>query len=180
MRLLLFLFFLPSLAMAQPAMVPPQSVAGYIRGDLDGVSGKESVVLIYDQEGVIDLYIFGEASAQPLVYIPYFSASARNPPILRLLPDKSFTMRITGTSGIGFSAFAKRMAYQDGAYVIVGILNEFYPNTGGEALRCAYDLERGMVTITRPSGEVLEIITDIRPLPLDGNLPQSLTDNCVE
>ncbi len=185
MRLFLFLMLLPAWAYAQPEAINPASIAGYIRADLGGGPEQENVLLVYDNEGEIDLYIYNRALNSgvfdaPEIYVPGFAASTRNPPVLRLLPDKSFTVLINQSSGIGASAFATRIAYRNGAFRIIGMLDEFYPNTGEGVRRCAYDLERGAASFTAISGEVLEISTDVGPLPLDGYLPNTLTDFCVD
>ncbi len=185
MRLFLLLLWLPTWAAAQPANISPLTVAGYLRADLGGSSTKENVLLIYDEEGAIDLYIYTRSQengvlSPPEIYVPNFAASTRNPPVLRLLRDKSFTVLISQSSGLGASARATRIAYRNGEFRIVGRLNEFYPKTGEGVRRCAYDLEEGLATFTSISGEVIEIATDIGPLPLDGYLPNTLTDFCED
>ncbi len=185
MRLFLLLMLLPTWAYAQPEAINPASIAGYIRADLGGGPEQENVLLVYDNEGAIDLYIFTRALNSgvfraPEIYVPGFAASPRNPPVLRLLPDKSFTVLINQSSGLGASAFATRIAYRNGAFRIIGMLDEFYPNTGEGVRRCAYDLERGVASFTAISGEVVEMGTDVGPLPLDGNLPSTLTEFCVD
>ncbi len=185
MRLFLLLLWLPAWAAAQPANINPLTVAGYLRADLGGSSTKENVLLIYDEEGAIDLYIYTRSQESgvlrpPEIYVPNFAASTRNPPVLRLLRDKSFTVLISQSSGLGASAYAMRIAYVNGEFRIVGVLDEFYPNTGEGVRRCAYDLERGVASFTPISGEPFEITTDIEPLPLDRRPPSALTDFCED
>ncbi len=179
MRLLLFMLLLPSLALAQPADISLAQVAGFARADFNGDTRTERVVLTLDPEGVIALYIYGEGEDVPLAYIPDFAATTGDAPILRQLPDKSFTIMLTGTTGLGYYARARKVTYVDDGFYIVGLLNEFYPKSGEGVRRCAYDLAGGVVTITRLSGAVLETPTDIGPLPLDGTLPDSLTNLCA-
>jgi hypothetical protein len=185
MRLFLILLLAPAWAFAQPVAINPASIAGYIRADLGGGPEAENVLLVYDNEGVIDLYIFARslnsgAFRAPEIYVPYFEASTRTPPTLRLLPDKSFTVLVNQSSGIGAYARATRIAYRNGAFRIIGILNEFYPNTGEGVRRCAYDLEQGVASFTALSGKVLEISTEVQPLELDGQLPATLTQFCED
>ena len=185
MRLLLLFILLPTWAYAQPEAINPASIAGYFRADIGGSAEPENVLLVYDNEGGIDLYIFTRrlnsgVFGTPEIYVPYFEASTRNPPVLRLLPDKSFTVLVNQPSGLGATARATRIAYRNGEYRIIGYLNEFYPKSGEGVRRCAYDLERGVASFTALSGEVLEITTDVAPLPLDGYLPSSLTEFCVD
>ncbi len=185
MRLIFTLLLAPVWAVAQPVAINPTTVAGYIRANLDGRAGAETVLLVYDEVGEIDLYIYNRSQNSgvmraPEIYIAGFAASTRNEPVLRLLPDKSFTVLINQSSGLGASAYATRIAYRNGAFRIIGVLDEFYPNTGEGVRRCAYDLERGKASFTALSGEVLEVTTDIGPLPLGGYLPSALTDFCED
>lgn len=185
MRLFLIILLVPIWANAQPVAINPTSIAGYFRADLGGGPDKENVLLVYDNEGAIDLYIYYRSLnsgvfAAPEIYVPNFTASTRNPPVLRLLPDKSFTVHVVQSSGIGSSAFSTRVAYRDSGFRIVGILNEYYPATAEGVRRCAYDLERGVASFTAISGAVTEVATDVGPLPLDGSLPETLTDLCVD
>jgi len=185
MRLFMLLMLLPTWAHAQPVAINPASIAGYIRADLGGGPEPENVLLVYDNEGAIDLYIYTRSLNSgvfraPEIYVPGFAYSTRTPPVLRLLPDKSFTVLVNQSSGLGASAFATRIAYRNGAFRIIGMLDEFYPNTGEGVRRCAYDLERGLASFTAISGEVVEISTDVAPLPLDGDLPNTLTEYCVD
>ena len=62
---------------------------------------------------------------------------------------------------------------------IIGILNEFYPNTGEGVRRCAYNLEEEVASFTSISGEVFKIGIGVGPLPLDGRLPEIITALCV-
>lgn len=185
MRLFLIFLLAPVWALAQPQAINPVSIAGYFRADLSGGSVKENVLLVYDNEGAIDLYIYyrdlnSGVFAAPDIYVPNFAASTRTPPVLRLLPDKSFAVLVGQSSGVGASAFSKRVAFGDYGFRIVGILNEYYPATAEGVRRCAYDLERGVASFTAISGAVTEVATDIGPLPLDGRLPETLTDLCVD
>ncbi len=185
MRLSVLFLLIPVWAFAQPVAINPASVAGYFRADLGGSPEPENVLLVYDNEGVIDLYIYqrslnGGVFDPPQVYIADFAAATRTPPVLRLLPDKSFTVLVSQSSGLGASAYATRIAYRDGDFRIIGILDEFYPKSGEGVRRCAYDLERGSASFTALSGAVTEINTDIAPLALDGALPDALTGNCVD
>ncbi len=185
MRLFLLWLLLPTWAAAQPASINPLTVAGYLRADLGGSAEKENVLLVYDEEGAIDLYIYTRFQQNSVlrpsgIYVPNFSASTRNPPILRLLPDKSFTVMVTQSSGLGYSAYATRIAYVNGEFRIVGVLDEFAPKTGEGTRRCAYDLERGVAIFTPIADETTEIPTEIGPLPVDGFLPATLTGYCED
>ena len=184
MRLLLIILLYPAWGFAQPSAINPASIAGYFRADLGGGPEEENVLLVYDSEGAIDLYIFNRFQQNsvlraPEIYVPAFEASTRTPPTLRLLPDKSFTVLVSQSSGIGAYARATRIAYNNGAFRIVGFLDEFYPNTGEGVRRCAYDLEHGVATFTALSGAAIERGTKVGPLPLDGHLPDALTAMCV-
>jgi len=183
MRLFLIFLLMPVWAMAQPMAINPASIAGYIRADLGGGPEEENVLLVYDNEGVIDLYIFHRSLdsgvfAAPEIYVPYFEASTRNPPILCLLSDKSFTVLINQSSGIGAYARVTRIAYRNGAFRIIGMLDEFYPNTGEGVRRCAYDFEQDLASFTLLSGQEIEIGIGAGPLPLDGQPPEAISALC--
>ena len=121
MRFFLIMLLAPVWALAQPTAINPASIAGYIRADLGGGPDEENVLLVYDSEGVIDLYIYNRFQENsvlraPEIYVPHFEASTRNPPTLRLLPDRSFTVLISQSSGIGAYARATRIAYRNGEF----------------------------------------------------------------
>ena len=185
MRIFLLILLFPVWAAAQPIVINPASIAGYIRADLGGGPEAENVLLVYDNEGEIDLYIFyrrlnsGVFSA-PEVYVPGFTGSTRNPPELRLLPDQSFAVVVDQPSGLGVNHRETRIAYRNGAFAIVGFLDEFSPKTGEGVRRCAYDLDKGLAVFTPISGAPREMVLEVAPLPLDGFLPSSARDFCAD
>lgn len=178
MRLLLFLFLLPSLAQAQQTVIPPEQVVGFIRTDLNNGSHDERTVLVLDAEGVIDLYIYEERTGEQAVYVPYFSATTRYPPILYYAEDNTIGLSLYATSGLGSHELMTWIGYVDGEYRITGRAISQTDLTGSSTLLCEYDFLAGKVFITHPSGEVLRSTTDVAPLPLDGNIPDSLLSLC--
>lgn len=178
MRLLLFLFLLPALAQAQPATIPPEQIIGFIRTDLNNDSYDERAVLVLDEDGVIDLYIFDERSGELAAYVPYFSATTRYPPILYYAEDNTLGMSLYATSGLGSHEIITWVGHVNGGYYITSITISQTDLTGDSTLLCEYDFLKGKVRITHPSGEVFESTTNTAPLPLDGNIPDSLHALC--
>lgn len=176
MRLLIAMLLLPGFALAQSPLINPQFVFDFVTGDFgDGVPDGKAM-LVNDDEGRVDLYIF---DSRVLVYsedgfdvlhVPEITSMVKYPPRLALTFGGGFEISQTqSVMGMGSWTNTDKIAYLDGDYFYVGRTFEF---TRGlppfDSITCEYDYEYGIVDVTAINE--LEEITLMEEYPITPEL----------
>ena len=157
MRLFLILLLFPVIATAQETNVRLAQIVDFVRGPFGDNEYEESrAMLVTDDEGVVDLYIFegdfyrNTDLGDPVVYTPYFTGLVKYPPELSLLAGGGFAIsQSQGTTGWGSWTSTSKIAKRDGGYFYIG--SNFYFRNGLEpydGVNCEYDYEIGVVVVT--------------------------------
>lgn len=181
MRAILFFLLLPVWAVAQSAEIAPEQVTGFARADLNEDGYDERYLLVLDDEGGVDLYIFHGITGAPSVYIENFIETTRYPPAITAVGTSHIEVSLHSTDGLGShdSSWLIAWDWQAGGYAVVGLGLETIPRMADEpAFSCGMDfLVGGVRTVTGDGHAVVREIS-VPPSPLLAPVPEANFSLC--
>ena len=182
MRIFLLLLLFPAWASAQPAMIPPEQVIGFVRADLNEDGDDERFVLVLDSEGGVDLYIFNEQYGVDPIYIENFLETTRYPPEISLVSKEDISISLHSVDGLGNHKRDMLIQWdrENGGYVVVGLSIETEPRMADEPhFSCGIDfLVGGMRIVKGDAVEDREI--SVPPSPLLDPVPEASLALCYD
>ena len=174
MRATLFFLLFPVWAAAQPTEIAPEQVIGFAWADLNEDGYDERYLLVLDEEGGVDLFIFSEGA--PTVFVKSFIETTRTPPTISALGASTIEVALHATDGLGSHdrSWLIEWDWQEKSYAVVGLGLETTPRMADEpSFHCGIDFLVGATrTVTGDNAPVLKEIS-VPPSPLLNPNPEA-------